>query len=961
MATPSQFVGQTVSHYRVIEKLGGGGMGVVYKAEDTRLDRLVALKFLPDEVARDPQALSRFRREAKAASALNHPNICTIHDIGEQNGYAFIAMEFLEGMTLSARIAGKPLDVETTLSLGIEIADALDAAHTAGIVHRDIKPANIFITKRGHAKILDFGLAKLTPVASTARGLAAGMSQATVESSAEHLTSPGSMLGTVAYMSPEQVRAKELDARTDLFSLGAVLYEMATGTLPFRGESSGVIFNAILERQPVPPVRLNPDVTTELERIINKALEKDRNLRYQHAADIRTDLQRLKRDTESGHTAAASSGMTAVHEAFESRKKKLWKVVAPAAVLLVAALIAGGLYYRLSQDKPLTEKDTLVLADFANSTGDPVFDDTLKQALAAGLGQSPFLNILSEQKVREMLRLMSRSPDERVTPEAARDVCQRTGSKAVISGSISSLGKQYVLGLAAIQCATGDTLAQEQKEAAGKEQVLAALDNAATQVRSKLGESRSTIRKFGTPLEEATTSSLEALKAFSVGRTMKSQKSDAEAVPFLKQAVELDPNFAAAYEALAVSEGNLGETKEMIAAAMKAFELRNRVSAREKFEISAFYYITVVGDLELGEQTYKLWAQSYPRDATPWHDMGAIHMWEGQYERALGEFREAVRVDPGQTATFFHEGLCFLAMNRLGEAKANFEQASARNYDDLFLHYALYETAFLTGDQSGMREQMKWAEKPETEDMFFSVESDTEAFYGRLGKARELSRQAVDSALQNKRKDPAGRWEMNDALREAEFGNREFARRQADAAVSFSPTYEVQIGAALALARSGDIVRADRLTQELSSQHPSDTILFRVWLPTINAEIAIGRSNPAHAVELLQVAAPYELGSFTILSAGPMYPAYLRGEAYLMLRNGEAAATEFQKFVEHPGVVLNYPLGALARLQLARSYMMAGDTAKAKNAYKDFLTIWKDADPDIPILKQARAEYARLQ
>jgi len=952
MATPSQLVGQTISHYRVVEKLGGGGMGVVYKAEDTRLHRFVALKFLPDEVARDPQALARFQREAQAASALNHPNICTIYDIGEQDGQAFIAMEFLDGTTLKHMIGNRPMETETLLSLAIEVADALDAAHAAGIVHRDIKPANIFVTKRGHAKVLDFGLAKVMSVGSKAMEAAGGISEATIDSE-EHLTSPGTALGTVAYMSPEQARAKALDARTDLFSFGAVLYEMATGQLPFRGDSTATIFDAVLNRAPVPTVRLNPDLPPKLEDIINKALEKDRNLRYQHASEMRTDLQRLKRDTESERLPAAPSTGVASHLGRD------WKTFALVALTVVA--LAGVGYFYLHRPPKLTNKDTIILADFTNMTGDPVFDGTLRQGLSVQLEQSPFLSLISDQQIQRTLSLMGQKPDAKLTPEIARELCQRTASAAVLDGSIAQIGTPYLLTVKAVNCSNGKTLASTEAQASDKNHVLDALGKTASEMRSKLGESLSSVQKFDTPLEEATTPSLEALRAFSAGR----RATSALAIPFFKRAVELDPNFAVAYAWLGVWYTSNGEPSIAAEYTSKAYELRDRASEPEKYLIAAIYYKEVTGNLEKAEQTCKLWMQAYPRAELPHTYLaGAIYPALGQDDGVVSEAAEAIRLKPDFSAPYAFLMFGYMALNRIDEAKATYGQALERKLYHPYYPLALYQIAFLQNDAAGMKQQVTIsAAQAGLEDTLLAYEADTVAYSGRLKDAEELDRRAMESAERAGKKEKAATFFATSGLREALFGNAEEARRRATLAMEQSAGVDVQYGAALALEFAGDTGRARDLTEELDKRFREATIVQFNYLPTLRAKLAVNRGRTSEALDTLSAALPYELGrtTFSDYSWNGLYPVFVRGEAYLAAHQGTKAATEFQKILDHRGIVWNSPIGALAHLQLGRAHAMAGDTAKAKAAYQDFFTLWKDADPDIPILKQAKAEYAKLQ
>ncbi|MGI8916969.1 MAG: protein kinase domain-containing protein [Pyrinomonadaceae bacterium] len=970
-----------ISHYRILEKLGAGGMGEVYLAEDMKLGRKVAIKVLSQEFTTNRDRLNRFEQEACAASALNHPNILTIHEVGEDNGSHFIATEYIDGKTLRRHMASLALEASEILDIAVQAASALEEAHGAGIVHRDIKPDNIMVRRNGYVKVLDFGLAKLTEDA-TDRTPSDG------EASTRVLvhTDAGVVMGTSHYMSPEQARGKPVDVRSDIWSLGVVMYEMVAGRVPFEGETSTDVIVAITQKEAPPLARFAPNVPAELDWIINKALRKEREERYQTIRELLTDLRRLKQKLEfevelersvspdsvsrSAITAAPAaptvSGRvspteeTINHPASSAEylvsEIKRHKTGATLIAALVVLAVGASVFFYFNRAQALTDKDTVLIADFANTTGDSVFDGTLKQALVVQLGQSPFLNIYSDERVREALRFMGRSPEERITKDIAREICQRQGLKALLAGSVSSLGSNYVITLDAINAQSGESIARQQVEANSKEQVLSALGKAALDLREKLGESLSSIKKHDVPIEQATTSSLEALKAYAMGNEERARGNNQEEIRFYKRAIELDPNFAMAYARIAVFHGNREQLDEAQPYAQKAFDLRDRVSERERLYISEKYYNYVLGDVDKAMEVLQTWTRLYPNDFIPHNNLALRYQEQGRYDEALKEALEAVRLSPNNTAARDNLIGTFTALGRFDEASEALEQLRKLYPDGTAVHFDDYNMAFIRGDRAVMERESQWARGKPVEADFIAMEGSAAAALGQLKKAEELRKRSFDYFKSQNRNDNAAQILLGLGFRQAAFGKCTEAKSNAATALDLHRGKITISSAATIYADCGDTTRALALLADSLKLYPNDTVAAAMFAPVIRAQVERSRGNSAQALELLETVRRYDLG----LIMGT-YALYIRGLTYLELKQGQEAAAEFQKIIDHRGVDPMSELRPLAHVGLARAAAISGDVAKSRTAYQNFFALWKDADADLPVLIQARKEYEQLK
>jgi eukaryotic-like serine/threonine-protein kinase len=947
-----------VSHYRLLDPLGEGGMGMVYRAEDLRLGREVAIKLLRTDATLSADWLARFQREARLASSLQHPHICTIHELGEHEGQPFIAMERLEGRTIRQRIAAGPIAIPQLLHFARQIADALDAAHRRGIIHRDIKPANLFVTYGDHLKVLDFGLAKSTaavdPPTSTAEIAA---SAPTLGAHGHHdLTRTGVTIGTAAYMSPEQALGHQLDARSDLFSLGSVLYEMATGRRAFGGDDVAVILMKIVNGILIAPRTIDPAIPENVEAIIQRLMALDPKDRYQTAADLLADLRVAQQqlDPESV-TRMSGSAPIAAHV---KRTRMRWTIAASAATVL----LAGAVSFKLLSPRAaaLSDRDSVLLGAFQNTTGDPVFDETLATALDVHLQQSPFLDIVPAQRVRETLRLMGRKDDERLTHAVGREVCQRLGVKAMLEGSIAALGTNYVLRLEATDCQTGEPLAREQSEAAGQARVLKELGAIASRMRTTLGESLPSIQRFDVPIEQATTPSLTALKAYAMGLEERRRGRELESVAFFNQAIDVDREFASAYAMLSTVYGSLGELRRSEEYARLAYVLQNRVSERERLFITYQFHDRVTGNQDKAAATLELWKTAYPRESRPVNALALIHNRMGRYARAEEEAREALRRSPGHPFPLSNLASAYRSMGRYGDARKIGEEAVSLGVETSPTRRLLYQLGMLTGDGSAAQ-HAAWAKDRPREFDLVSAQAQVAAYEGRLREAGELYRRAADMALARNLRGTASGFSAHLAFTEALYRDtREAADnvRRVLALVEMDPEGPGTIPrfrAPAALALAGVGAEALSIVTRAEQRYPEATFVRTVLGPVTRAAIALGQQRPEDAIEALRAATHTELGTV----AG-LVPLYLRAEALMQKGDAHAALAEYNRIMEHRGVDPFAPVVPLAQLGIGRAHARAGDRETSRRAYEELFRTWKSADPDFPLLVQARAEYARL-
>ncbi len=970
---------EKISHYRILEKLGAGGMGVVYLAEDMKLGRKVAIKVLSHEFTTNRDRLHRFEQEASAASNLNHPNILTIHEVGVDDGRHYIATEFIDGSTLRRKVAAQQLEIPEILDIAVQVASALEEAHSAGIVHRDIKPDNIMVRRNGYVKVLDFGLAKLTETVDRTPSDAEASTRVLVQ------TDAGVVMGTSHYMSPEQARGKPVDARSDIWSLGVVIYEMVAGRTPFEGETSTDVIVAITQKEPAPLARFAPNVPAELDWIVMKALRKDRDERYQTIKELITDLRRLKQrlefETELERSVGPNSAtrsriseptltttperpvptevktITHVSSAeYIANGIKRHKIVAAVVALLLVVVSASAFYFYRRNSVPLHERDTVLLTDFVNTTGEPVFDGTLKQALAVQLGQTPFLTLFPEDRVRETLRFMGRSADDRVTRDVGREICERQGIKAMLTGSIATLGSHYVITLEAMNPRSGDPIAREQIEAESKEKVLSSLGTAASNLRKKLGESLGSIQKYDVNIEQATTSSLEALKAFAMANDERSKGRLRESLTFYKRAIELDPNFAMAYARIGVHYGNVEQLESAKPYVEKAYELRDRVSERERLYITEKYFTYITGDIDKTIETLQTWARLYPNDFIPHNNLSINYQIIGRYDEAVPEALEAVRLSPNNMNAKDNLVSSFIGLGRFDEAEQAEREAQKINAEALSAHANNYFFAYMRRDQAAMDREAQWSKGRPEEPEFTMLTSFAALSLGKVKQARELQKRSLELFKQQNRAEAATTSLLTMAAHLEQLGQCDDAKSNAKNGLGLLRGQKSLAMGAFVYAVCDDLSQAQSLLNDARSAYPQNTIINVIVTPVVNAAAERRKGNVSQAIQLLESVRNYQFGIVVGSST-----AFLRGNLYLQQRMGKEAAAEFQSILDHPGSDYLAPAHSLAYLGLARAAVINGDTAAARKSYQDFFGLWKDADSDVPVLVQARKEYAELK